>query len=504
MAIKVVLVAVSLYEDSFKNDYSCNDLPLCKNDLYAMQYALVNGLNIDFDNIDLLGEAGTVKTSTFSNKLKETIYNSTEEDILIFYFSGHGGDNSIACSDGLINLQSIIDTLNKTMAKNKIIILDSCYSGGFDLESNTTIKNIETFVGRGCAVMASCGATEKSHFNFEKKLSTYTSFLCDAILCKFISRKGKKSLEAINEALFRYIENWNRKNDDKIQKPIFRSNIGGTIFFDVEEYTPYNIENVYLETDKYIIYSVKSISSNVRRLAVKCILRYKYNEKELGDIVSEIIEKVRCCNVYSSQQEEARFKNQPAQIIWCYLGQDEEDIINSNYVYTTTWTSPSQNRTHWYNNADKIINDICFKFNKSYDMLKKMMRPVIDKTEFIKQAKDCTLKLVDIAEKYIVQFREFLNSVISETELIEAVKPLNKEITKLYFKHTNLPVPPTELHDWFRVHCKLAATIHDFSLYYNEDNLNVWSAENRKWLMTNCLKTYEQELEELKESNKNS
>ncbi len=495
MAIKALLTAVSYYDNY-------QDLPLCRNDLYAVQRALINGLNVDINNIKLLGQTGLIKQSNFLNTLVETICKCNENDTFIFYFSGHGGRNIIACSDGLINLQSIIDTLDKIKVKNKIIILDCCYSGGFNLTSQTEINSIEDLVGHGCAVMASCGANELSGFNPDKALSTYTSFLCDALSCKFIIRKGKKSLEAINEALFRYIMNWNCRNTDKIQQPIFRSNMAGTIFFDVEDYIPYQVERFYLETEKYIIYSVKSISANIRRLSVKVILRYKYTVEEIADIVSEINSKVRFCNVYSNNQEELRFKNQPAQIIWCYLGQDEEDMVNCNYACRTTWTSHTQDRSYWYSNSGTIINDICLVFNSSYEMLKEMMKPTIDKDEFIKQVRECSIQLIDVAEKYIIQFREFLNGVISETELMEAVNPLNIEITNLYFYQTNLPVPPKELHNWFKIHCEIATTIHDFSLYYDKKNIDTWSAETRKWLMTNSLKRYEQELEELKQADK--
>lgn len=495
MAIKALLTAVSYYDNY-------QDLPLCRNDLYAVQRALINGLNVDINNIKLLGQTGLIKQSNFLNTLVETICKCNENDTFIFYFSGHGGRNIIACSDGLINLQSIIDTLDKIKVKNKIIILDCCYSGGFNLTSPTEINSIEDLVGHGCAVMASCGANELSGFNPDEALSTYTSFLCDALSCKFIIRKGKKSLEAINEALFRYIMNWNCRNTDKIQQPIFRSNMAGTIFFDVEDYIPYQVERFYLETEKYIIYSVKSIPANIRRLSVKVILRYKYTVEEIADIVSEINSKVRFCNVYSNNQEELRFKNQPAQIIWCYLGQDEEDMVNCNYACRTTWTSHTQDRSYWYSNSGTIINDICLVFNSSYEMLKEMMKPTIDKDEFIKQVRECSIQLIDVAEKYIIQFREFLNGVISETELMEAVNPLNIEITNLYFYQTNLPVPPKELHNWFKIHCKIATTIHDFSLYYDKKNIDTWSAENRKWLMTNSLKRYEQELEELKQADK--
>lgn len=499
MAIKAFITAVSNYDTS--RTY-CNDLPLCKNDLYAVQYALVYGLNIDINNIKLLGQNGIVKREDFINSLFKTVGNCNRDDTFIFYFSGHGGNNPIVCSDGLIELQSIVNTLDTIEIKNKIIIFDCCYSGDFNLSSSTEIRSIEDFVGHGCAVMASCGANEVSGFNSEALLSTYTSFLCDAFLCKYLVRQGRKSLEDINEALCRYITVWNSRNNGIIQQPIFRSNIVGTIFFNVEDYVPYKKEKIYSETEKYIIYDVESVPANVRRLSAKVILRFKYSENEIAEIVSEINNKIQCCNVYFNETEEARFKNQSAKIIWCYIGYDEDDMINCNYACISTWTDDTQDRDHWYGRSGIIINDIHFSFNSSYETLKKLMQPTMQEEEFIKQANICILKLISVAERYIVCFREFLNGVITEQDLISSVLPLNKEITDLYYQQSDLPAPPNKLHDWFLIHSKIAGTIHDFSLYYSERGIDTWSYENRKWLMTNALNQYAKELEELKQIDK--
>ena len=61
-----------------------------------------------------------------------------------------------------------------------------------------------------------------------------------------------------------------------------------------------------------------------------------------------------------------------------------------------------------------------------------------------------------------------------------------------------MPIPPKELHDWAQIHTELACTIHDMSLFYDRKYLKTWESENRKWLLTNAIKRYEMELEELK------
>lgn len=164
-------------------------LPFCKNDLYVLQNALVRGLKVDIRNIFICGDNGIVTLSELINKFNIIFSNIAEEDTFIFYFSGHGGKNSLALSDGLLELQSLIDWIEKFKCKNKIIILDSCHSGSFSINSIPQIEiteMVENFAGHGYAVLASCSSEQFSGFNIDKKISLYTSFLCEALTSKYL------------------------------------------------------------------------------------------------------------------------------------------------------------------------------------------------------------------------------------------------------------------------------------------------------------------------------
>ncbi len=105
--------------------------------------------------------------------------------------------------------------------KNKIALLDSCHSGGFALDCVPAIdinETVEHFAGRGFAILASCGAEQFSGFNEDRQISLYTSFVCDALTSRFLIRKGKKSLEAINEAIFHFSELSNKKGEHNFQQ----------------------------------------------------------------------------------------------------------------------------------------------------------------------------------------------------------------------------------------------------------------------------------------------
>lgn len=341
--IKALLVGVCEYPT-----LGYTALPLCINDLYAMRSALINGLNVATENILLCGETGSVKSVDLIFSFNSILSDATVEDTFIFYFSGHGGKNCLALSDGLIGLQDLINIIESVNTKNKIIILDSCHSGGFSIKGIPQIditETVENFAGYGHAVLASCGAEQVSGFNNERQISLYTSFVCDALTSRFLIKKGKKSLEDINESIFHYANMWNRKNNVNIQQPIFRSNIGGTIFFDVEEYTPYKINEIYEETGNYIIYAVKPIHNGLaKRLAVKVILRYQSSMEQIADIALEIQRKVLYYEIYQNEISEARHKNKAANMIWCHFGYDEDDMISGNLFCRTTWVDDLQDK----------------------------------------------------------------------------------------------------------------------------------------------------------------
>ncbi len=501
--IKVLLVGVCEYLT-----VKCPSLPMCKNDLFAMRTALVNGLNINPNNIHLCGETGIVTKNELITSICTVLKDISENDTFIFYFFGHGGKNCLVLSDSLIELQDLLDTIGQIETKNKIAIIDSCHSGGFSLESIPAIdidETVEHFAGRGFAVLASCGAEQYSGFNEDKKISLYTSFVCDAFTARFLIRKGKKSLETINEAIFRFAEVSNRKKGCNFQQPIFRSSIGGTIFFDVEEYNPYKIAKIYEETDNYIIYNVEPAHhAEEKRLFVKVILRFPSSMEQIAEIATGIKNKVLYYEVHQNEIAEARHKGHAANIVCCYFGYDEDDMVDCNYFCYTTWVDDLQDKDCWYRTSKNIIviKGVHINVNGSYELIKNLRDNNLDKDELIQITREYTANIISVAEQYIKIFREYLNNTITEEELINSVVPLNIEISKWFFKQSDLPKSPNELHDWAHIHKKLSCTIHDFSLFYDKKNLKTWKSENRKWLLKNAIKRYEMELEELKIADK--
>lgn len=499
--IKALLIGVCKYTFNAQTI----PLPFCQNDAMAVRRALIDGLNASPDNILVSGNNGEITKKCFLSDLMSTLATTTDEDTLILYFSGHGGNNCLAMSDGLVDLQSLVDLMEKTTPQNKIIILDSCHSGSFsvsDIRPLGTDETVAALASKGYAVLASCSASQTSGFNRERSLSIYTAFLVDALTSQFLIQKGKKSLESINEAIFHFAKLWNSKHPLHVQQPIFRASMGGTVYFDVEKYTPYQVASVYEETEKYIIYAVEPVHHGmVKRLSVKVILRYRYSLEEIAEIANEIKRKLRYAEVYQNAMSETRFKGKPTNIIWCYFGYSEEDIVDCTYYCHTTWVDETQDKTYWYSEKKtaREVAGIYFEINDLYDTIKEFQQNSVMSDEMlIQKIRTISTKIINAAEQFIKIYREYRNGELSEEDLIDAVESIGYEIHSLFMQEENLPYPSLSLREWAVAHEQLASAVSDFSLYYNKKYLSKWSTENRIYLMGSSIKKYESALDVLR------
>ena len=82
--------------------------------------------------------------------------------------------------------------------------------------------------------------------------------------------------------------------------------------------------------------------------------------------------------------------------------------------------------------------------------------------------RDCMYKMIRCAEKYISEFREYVNRTISEQELISNTRTIASEIRSLYFLQSDFPIASNDLHEWQNAFADLAAVIDDFVLCYDD------------------------------------
>ena len=498
MAIKVLIAATSYYDDA-----NLVDLNFSTNDMISIKSSLIRGLKIQSDDIVTIGEGGRLLIGDFKKAFISFASDNSIDDTLIFYYSGHGGRGHICLTDGNFTLQSIIDYLDRVTCKNKIVILDCCYSGFCEVPNKGAEEYIEDyeklFSSHGCTILASCRGNEVSWTNPNRKMSLYTSFLCDALVYPYIIKKGRKSLYDINDLVVSYANAWNKSHTES-QNPIFKSSIIGTVFFDVEEYRPYQVENYYEETDEYIIYSVESLHTiSSKRYAVRVILRKPCDSNTISCITKEIAQKLNTCDIYKSPQMEKVHRGNKTNVIFAYFGYSEEDVVTPVFCYRSTWADTTHKNVFYKeNDKSKIIDDILVMVEPSYSLIKNLMMPIIDKKEVIDLTMSYTKQLVIKAQAFISLYQKYINEEIALSDLIDELEPLGIEISFLYCRVGNLPIPPLELKVWSEAHLQLASCIYDFSIYYNRQNLSKWIETDRKLLMKIAIDNYNEQIEKIK------
>lgn len=494
---KALVVGVSNYYIE-----GAKDLYFCKNDILAIKGALINGLKLSKHDIFTLGNSGKVTKNDFRSALLKLSNETDQDDIVLFYFSGHGGKiegkHCLIFSDGWMNTQEIIKHFEKIKAKSKIILLDCCYAGDFTVSEALTFDIVETvneFNGKGYAVFSSSSSSEVSFCHPQKPISLFTNFLCDAFQDKYLIKKGKISLYDIQRLVSMKFESWNKKGLEIQQQPIFRANIGGTIYFQIEEYTPFPIKKIYQEHKNYTLFSVEPVHHGLaKRYSVKVILKKPHLINEIIQISEDIKNIVSKVEVYSNKISEKHWTHKPANIIWTYFGYNESDLLNSNYIYNTTWVDDKQDKKHWYkiySTNQFVKNDIHCNINQDYKSLKEVFDiNTTTKEVLILETNKIFSKMIPLAENAISYFNEFKNKTINEIELFDKMEYINTQLDNYYFLSGDLAVAPDEIHEWSQVCSKLFCSIHNFTCFYNKKYTLKRSSKNRIDCMNMTIKNY--------------
>jgi formylglycine-generating enzyme required for sulfatase activity len=182
-------------------------LPECVVDVDAMQRVLVHPEMGGFAAVDI-----TVLKDPQRQEMVDAIHqlfsNRKPDDLLLFYFSGHGmmdedeyklhlansgtytNENSRVYAPSAVEAAYIHQRLNYSKSKHLVLILDCCYSGAFakEMTKGDSIINLDNYLGgKGRAILTSSTASELSlgakvkteHGN--SGLSIYTRYLVEGI-----------------------------------------------------------------------------------------------------------------------------------------------------------------------------------------------------------------------------------------------------------------------------------------------------------------------------------
>ena len=195
----------------------------------------LNGCCNDADAIDLLLKKHGDGSPNFSVKLVKNISTKAEllrlikdcfsgdADVALFYYAGHGQINSLggylvtpdyADHDYGVSLQDILSIANQSRCKDKIIILDSCYSG---FMGNINLGNQNTaIISEGVTILTASRANETSTEVAGHGL--FTSLLIEALSGSAADITGHITPGGLYAYIDKALGPWE-------QRPVFKTNV---------------------------------------------------------------------------------------------------------------------------------------------------------------------------------------------------------------------------------------------------------------------------------------
>lgn len=226
------------------NDYPDNPLTGCCNDSEAIKDLLANHENGDpnfdvwkKDNVSSKGELRTYIEQCFSG----------DSDVALFYYSGHGYIDSLggyivtpdySNNDWGISLQEVLNIANNSKCKERIIILDSCYSG-FMGSISVNEQNMAV-INEGVTILTASRVNEPS-----KEIDghgVFTTLLIEALMGGAADVLGRITVGGVYAFIDKALGPWE-------QRPVFKTNV--TRFTSLREVEPQVDTKVIREIIQY-------------------------------------------------------------------------------------------------------------------------------------------------------------------------------------------------------------------------------------------------------------
>jgi len=192
-----LVIGVNSYDDkdNFKN------LKVCVKDAEALERQLLSKCGFNSSSTHLLadgkGKAKIPNRSNILQTLQAIAQDAKQEDLLLFYYSGHGAFEGLTSylvakdganrllSDTAVSIDRVKQIMKESNAGAKVIIIDACHSGaniGKGINPGTEEFFTSLFESaEGFALLASCKKNEFSYELHHNERSVFTYYLLEAL-----------------------------------------------------------------------------------------------------------------------------------------------------------------------------------------------------------------------------------------------------------------------------------------------------------------------------------
>lgn len=212
--------------------------------MYAFLKSPEGGAIPDEQIAILIDESATKERIT--DKLKEVFSKANENDMILFYFSGHGEKDGLLPIDfngydNVLEHREINEILAQSKAKYKVCITDACYSGSMEdvlayKDSKTEQEaarlkkfynsSFDAFSNSSTVLVLSSKAEETSVENSSFRQGIFSHFLLKAL--EGAADKNNDSIVTLTEA-FDYVQKNVNYRTNNYQTPVMIGNIENLI-----------------------------------------------------------------------------------------------------------------------------------------------------------------------------------------------------------------------------------------------------------------------------------
>lgn len=174
---KIYLVSVGVADYS-GYPYPVNSLRLTAEDAKTIAYIYSKNSNLAKYSL-LLNEKATKENIILQI---ETIFsNAMENDLVVFFFSGHGYNGGFCAYNGEIGYEAIRKAMAKSKCKNKMMFADACMSGAIRVDSSNSSNAVNAAKNANVLLFLSSRTDEYSMERTDMKNGFFTTYLQKAL-----------------------------------------------------------------------------------------------------------------------------------------------------------------------------------------------------------------------------------------------------------------------------------------------------------------------------------
>lgn len=202
------------------NKYPGCELNWCDNDAIAMN-SLIESNGDGSPNFDTRMILDVCSQSKLLESIKQLF--SDDADIALLYFSGHGAESDggyLVTTDYTstslgVRMEDVLRYANESKCKNKVIILDCCFSG--KMGESLLVQN-RTVLGAGVTIMAASQTWQPSMEDPNLQHGVFTELLLEGLKGGAADISGKITPASLYAFVDQSLGAWE-------QRPVFKTNI---------------------------------------------------------------------------------------------------------------------------------------------------------------------------------------------------------------------------------------------------------------------------------------